>query len=122
IERVLTQWFLRTTAYADRLKAGLDNLDWPDRAQNLQRRWIDGLRDWLVSRQRYWGTPIPIVHCAACGIVPVSDAELPVVLPDVVDFRPTGTGVSPLAAVESFVSVACPSCGELARRETDVLD
>jgi leucyl-tRNA synthetase len=80
------------------------------------------LRDWAISRQRYWGPPIPIVYCADCGTLPVPEEDLPVVLPYVADFRPTGTGVSPLASDESFVHTVCPSCRGSARRETDVSD
>jgi len=80
------------------------------------------LRDWLISRQRYWGPPIPIIYCDRCGIVPVPEEDLPVRLPYVRDFRPKGTGVSPLAMVPEFVNTTCPQCGGPARRETDVSD
>ncbi len=80
------------------------------------------LRDWLISRQRYWGPPIPIVYCDTCGVVPVPEEQLPVLLPDTDDWLPQGTGSSPLAQISSFVHTDCPCCGGSARRETDVCD
>jgi leucyl-tRNA synthetase len=80
------------------------------------------IRDWLISRQRYWGAPIPMIHCEKCGIQPVPEADLPVVLPDVKSYAPTGDGRSPLAGVPEFVNVKCPNCGGDAHRETDTMD
>jgi len=78
------------------------------------------LRDWSVSRQRYWGTPIPMIHCEACGIVPVADKDLPVVLPDLENYRPKGK--PPLASSEEFINVKCPQCGGEAKRAAETLD
>jgi leucyl-tRNA synthetase len=79
------------------------------------------LRDWVFSRQRYWGEPIPIVDCPKCGLVPVDETDLPVRLPDVERYQPTGTGESPLAAIAEWVNVKCPKCGGPAKRETDTM-
>jgi leucyl-tRNA synthetase len=80
------------------------------------------LHDWTISRQRYWGPPIPVLYCDACGIVPVPEDQLPVLLPHLDDFKPDASGVSPLARHEEWYRTACPSCGGTARRETDVSD
>jgi leucyl-tRNA synthetase len=79
------------------------------------------LRDWVFSRQRYWGEPIPLIHCQKCGVVPVPENELPVKLPNVTSYEPTGTGESPLAGIDSWVNVSCPTCKGPAKRETNTM-
>ncbi len=96
-------------------------IDWLEASSLGQRRTTYKLRDWLISRQRYWGAPIPIVHCPQCGEVPVPENQLPVLLPEVEHFQPSGTGESPLATIAEFVNTKCPTCGDDARRETDTM-
>ncbi len=79
------------------------------------------LRDWVFSRQRYWGEPIPLVHCSSCGVVPVPEDQLPVALPEVENYQPTGTGESPLAGIDWWVNTTCPKCGGAAKRETNTM-
>ncbi len=79
------------------------------------------LHDWVFSRQRYWGEPIPIIHCEKCGLVPVPEDQLPVTLPEVEKYEPTGTGESPLANIEEWVNTTCPKCGAAAKRETNTM-
>lgn len=79
------------------------------------------LKDWVFSRQRYWGEPIPVIHCEKCGVVPVPEKDLPVILPEVEHYEPTGTGESPLANITEWVNTSCPTCGSLAKRETNTM-
>ncbi len=104
----------------DNLKAKEEIAFWIEENGWGRRKVNYRLRDWLISRQRYWGAPIPIVYCDDCGIVPVDEKDLPVLLPENVEFLPTGQ--SPLTLVEEFLTTKCPKCGKNARRETDTMD
>ncbi len=95
--------------------------DWLTETGKGERKVNYKLRDWVFARQRYWGEPIPIVHCDHCGYVPVPESELPLRLPDVESYEPTEDGESPLSKIDSFVNTTCPVCGRPAKRETDTM-
>jgi leucyl-tRNA synthetase len=111
-----------TEAYEGHAEAGIKSI-----THFLLKKELGGpsvnyrLKDWLISRQRYWGAPIPIIHCERCGMVPVPEEDLPVLLPkEITDFVPKGK--SPLAAVDEFINTSCPTCGEKAKRDPDTMD
>ncbi len=95
---------------------------WLEQQGNGHTKTTYKMRDWLISRQRYWGAPIPIIHCPDHGAVAVPDDQLPVILPDVKDYAPKGDGKSVLAGIDDWVNTTCPTCGKPARRETDTMD
>jgi leucyl-tRNA synthetase len=96
-------------------------IDWLEKEGKGTRAVNYKLRDWIFARQRYWGEPIPLVHCPKCGTVPVPESELPLTLPEVESYAPTGTGESPLAAITDWVNTKCPVCGGPAKRETNTM-
>jgi len=106
---------LPTAEFKKRIIEDLEKSAQGSRAVNYK------LRDWVFARQRYWGEPIPLVHCPTCGVVPVPEEELPLTLPEVESYTPTGTGESPLAAIEHWVNTTCPTCGGPAKRETNTM-
>ncbi|KKQ11079.1 MAG: leucine--tRNA ligase [Candidatus Babeliales bacterium] len=96
-------------------------IDFLSKQGNAEQHVTYKLRDWTFSRQRYWGEPIPLVHCKKCGIVAVPEDQLPILLPDVEKYEPTGTGESPLAGIEDWVNTSCPECSGPAKRETNTM-
>ena len=114
---------LEPTEFKGRIAAEVrqEIIKYLERHKLAQKQVTYRLRDWIFSRQRYWGDPIPIVHCPDCGVVPVPESELPVELPPVERYEPTGTGESPLAAIPEFVNTICPQCGKPAKRETNTM-
>lgn len=121
-QKPLAQWVIRITDYRDRLVEDLELLPkWPEYVKVSQKNWLANLRDWVFARQRYWGEPIPLIHCEKCGTVAVPEKDLPVQLPEVESYEPTGTGESPLAAITDWVNTTCPKCGGSAKRETNTM-
>lgn len=115
----------RDAAFAEKYRLPLKDAPFADREaiEKAGGKWVTKfkLRDWIFSRQRYWGEPIPMIHCEKCGYVPVPEKDLPVKLPEVKKYQPTDTGESPLANISKWVNVKCPKCGSSAKRETDTM-
>ena len=109
--------------YAGQKSGGLREkmADYAEEMGFAERKVQYKLRDWIFSRQRYWGEPIPLIHCEKCGVVPVPEDQLPIELPKVENYQPTGTGESPLATIDEWVNTKCPQCGASAKRETNTM-
>jgi len=131
VTEVISGGNIKEQAYIDEGKLmNSDDFDGMDseEAKKAIAKFVSGkmkttykLRDWVFSRQRYWGEPIPIIHCEKCGVVPVPEKDLPVVLPEVESYEPTGTGESPLAGIEEWVNIKCSKCGGEGKRETNTM-
>ena len=120
IQKELDQWFFKVSVYKDRLIEDCSKLNWEQRNINPHKKWLEDVHDWCISRQRYWGPPIPMVYCQNCGMVPVPEKDLPVKLPYDINYNPTGKAL--LSENEDFVNTVCPNCNGIAKREVDTMD